>query len=337
MRSRISCFLFTVVGVVMLLQPTAFAQSEDELPQQDPPQRLDAREAGEAWFSRMQEALRTLNFSAKFVAIDPFGMQMYRWLHSVNAENGEVEVLEQLDGPPQPIIRVNNRLSYFQSVGDSYSTEGSHIIGPWPEGIHTPVSRLSSSYDIVLAGGVRVLDTQAIHVRLLPKDAERYNYSFYIDRNTGMLLGAKTFAPQGELLSQVLLSHFEYQQHPIEDLERSVSEVQMPRMLSTGRESDSTQSWVVEGKPIGFQLVRQQMVELSPFTSLADHMLFSDGMTQFSVYVNSGEERPAPVRVQSLYSVVSVDKGPFTVTVVGKIPIPLAERVARSVERVNGQ
>lgn len=323
--------VLSFLSIYALFVAPSIAQENQEQ-ERDNLEQSEARQAGELWFSRMQEALLTLNFSAKLVVVDSFGMQMYRWLHSVDENELEIEVLEQLDGPPQPIIRVDNRLSYFQSVGESYSTEGEHIVGPWPEGIYESVERLLESYDIYLAGGARILDTQAIHVRMIPTSSDRYSYSFYMDRNTGMLLGAKTFAPEGQLLNQVLLSHFEYQHGPIQELESSVNELQFPEIRSTGSVTETTSQWSVSELPIGFQLIRQQVVALQPFTSSADHLLFSDGMTQFSVYINHGRERPAPVSVQSLYSVVSVDKGAYAVTVVGKIPIPLAEVIAQSVQ-----
>jgi len=291
--------------------------------------------AAERWFERMQNSLQTMNFNATFVSADPFGMQMYRWLQSVHGDSLSIEVLEQLEGAPQPIIRVNNRLSYFSAAGPSYSTPGSRIVGPWPEGIHESIERLRESYEILLAGGVRMLDSPTIHLRLIPHQTDRFSYSVYVERASGMLFGVKTYAPDGSLLSQVILSHFEHQDQPIEELERSVEDVDFPAYASPNGDIEQTSQWRVSELPRGFRLIREQRVNLRPMNTGADHMLFSDGMTQFSVYVNDDVQRPLPMRFQSLYSVVSLEQSNYSVTVVGKIPATLAESVAQSVVRVS--
>jgi len=286
---------------------------------------------GEFWFKRMQLALNELNYRASFIAMQPSGLQAYRWVHSVTNMGNNIEVIEGLNGPHNQAIRFNNRVTYLSSVNDAYSVPATTLSGPIPSGLYGKYANIHKSYNVVAVGGDRVVDRDAQHVRLIPHTRDRYLYSLWIDRDTGMLLGINTYLPSGDIVEQILLTSLDVQDEPLVELVQleeqweTSPETQTPAMLM------SESKWQFDWLPPGFELERQQRVRVAMNGPMAEHFMFSDGMAKFSIYINEDSSQMAPVQYENLISMVSVLHNSFAVTVVGKIPLPVAQQVAGSV------
>lgn len=292
---------------------------------------------GQYWFEHMQAALNQLNYQASFITMQPSGLHTYRWAHSLTPIGNQIELIEGLNGPQNQAIRFNNKVTYLTTGQEPYSVAAIRLSGPIPAGIYSNYGTLKKSYNVVAVGGDRVVNREAQHVRIIPYMRDRYLYSLWIDRATGILLGINTYLPSGDLVEQILLTSLQVQTEPLAELEQveqrweESNGVENNLTLSKRMAASPKQAWHFDWLPAGFETVRQQQVRITANGPLTEHYLFSDGMVQFSVYINEGSAEIAPVQYESLVSMASVVQNNYAVTVVGRIPLPVAQQIASSV------
>src|SRR5690554_290655 len=280
-------FLCGVLGAGAVLPTAALAQS-GEAPVQDSTERTveQSIQDGQIWFERMQHALRTKNFNASLVHVQGQRVELFRWLHGHSEDGQDLEVLYSLNGPEIHIVRRAQRVSYFHPMISPYSVRAKSLFGPIPLGFYAEFSELSESYNAVAMGGARVIDRPAVHVRLVPRDQERFGYSLWLDRETGMLLRMATISPSGDILEQIQMTSVELSDQINPDL-LQIQQVGLPPLAQDEMNQQAVQhEWQKNWLPQGFKRVRANHHRL-PMTGIAaDYFLYSDGMTRISVYVS---------------------------------------------------
>ncbi|MCC5856414.1 MAG: MucB/RseB C-terminal domain-containing protein [Idiomarina sp.] len=286
---------------------------------------------GAFWFDRMQTALRELNFSASFVTLHSGGMEAYRWVHGVTTSGDSIEIIAGLNGPENQAIRMNNRVTYFSPVISPYSLHSQTLSSPIPSGLYERFQEIRESYDAVPAGGGRVVDRAAQHIRLVSRSPDRYLYSLWIDRDTGMLLSVVTFSTEGDVLEQVLLTSINVFDEAAPELEQISEHWTAPPEVRPDIQDAEIGDWQFEWLPAGFQRVRQNRLQVALDGPVADHYMYSDGLAKFSVYVSADEDRASAMQYEGITSLYSHDHGQYTATVVGRIPLHIAQRIAASV------
>lgn len=332
-----------IVGVVVAFGLNTFVLSAAQAVQSEPntiiPVELEQQQAlaqasaeGEYWFKRMHMALNNLNYRASFIDMQPSGLQAYRWLHSVTSAGNHIEVIEGLNGPHNQAIRINSQVTYLSSLSDAYSVPSNTLSSPILSGLYGEYSDMSHAYNVVAVGGDRVVDRDAQHLRIIPHARDRYLYSVWIDRETGLLLGVNTYLPSGDIVEQVLLTSIHVQAEPLTELEQLEEQWDnLPASQAAVKPPVIPTKWTFDWLPPGFKLERQQRVRVAMNGPIAEHFMFSDGMAKFSVYISESNDQIAPVQYESLMSMVSVKHNNYSVTAVGKIPLAIAQQVAAAV------
>lgn len=292
-----------------------------------------ALEEGERWFNLMQQALTEYNFNASLVHVQGQRIEMFRWLHGHTSDNEELELLHSLNGPEIHIIRRGQTVSYFHSMSSPYSIRANTMFGPIPTAFFRNFSEISEAYNAVPMGGARIMDRTTVHVRLIPKDQDRYGYSLWLDRESGMLLRMLTVNQEGEPLEQVQLTALEITSELNSELEQ-VTELNLPPLVNDVHRAVGVQhDWQTNYLPRGFSLIRGNHHRL-PITGIAaDYYLYSDGLTRVSVYVSEDPEAAANLRYDGLESLYSHSFADYSVTVVGRLPMATLQRIATSVRR----
>ncbi|RUO22518.1 hypothetical protein CWE08_04900 [Aliidiomarina iranensis] len=306
---------------------------EDDVETQLPAGEQRALLEGERWFNLMQKALTEFNFNASLVHVQDQRIEMFRWLHGHNSENEELELLHSLNGPEIHIIRRGQTVSYFHSMSSPFSVRANNMFGPIPTAFFREFENISKAYDAVPMGGARIMDRTTVHVRLLPKDQDRYGYSLWLDRETGMLLRMLTLSQEGEPLEQVQLTALEITNEPNPELAQ-ILDLNLPPVVEDIHRGVSVQhEWQTNYLPRGFTLVRGNHHRL-PITGIAaDYFLYSDGLTRISLYVSEDPEAAVNLRHSGLESLYSHSYADYSVTVVGRLPMATLQRIATSVRR----
>lgn len=312
------------------LEPSA---SQEPTTQSTSPNTAQQERDGATWFDRMQQALRTQNFSASLVHVQGQRVELFRWLHGRTEDGVELELLFSLNGPDIYLVRQNQQVSYFHPMISPYSLRAQALFGPIPTAFYESFDRISPSYSAVAMGGGRVLDRPAQHIRLVPKDQQRFGYSLWLDRETGMLLRMATVAPTGDILEQVQLTSLDFSTEIQTDL-LQVQDSPMPPLVRDPDAGSALQhEWRQTWLPEGFSRVRANHHRL-PMTGIAaDYFLYTDGMTRVSVYVSQDPRASTNLQYEGLESLYTHRHRDFSVTVVGRLPMETLQRIAASVAR----
>lgn len=301
-----------------------------------------AEEDVSAWLDRMSRAVDSLNYRGTLVHMRNGHVDTLRIIHRAD-ENGIRERIYSMDGQPREILREGNQVRTLLEGNQPLIVEGRIGARLLP---HLPVSQLSSpilAYRMDFAGTERVagMNTRVIEIR--PRDQFRYGHRFWLEEKTGMLLRSALLDHAGRHLQKLTFVDIELGV-PISDSElapaievRDAPEATMdehsvppPAAASELRQA----SWTPARLPDGFRLASVGSgvsADGRPF----EHLLFSDGLTSFSVYVEEAGGGQASERIDAI-GPVHVYTGMVEqnrVTVVGEVPPATVALIAQQLQR----
>lgn len=292
----------------------------------------EALAQGADWYDRMNQALRQLNFDAALVHVRGQRVEPYRWLHGLSENGQEIEVLSGLNGPEYKVLRLGNHVSYYHSMGSPYSLRSAVLDGPFPSGFFHPFAEISEAYNAIAVGGGRVIDRPAQHIRVLARDRQRYGYSIWLDKETGMLLRSATLSVEGDVLEQVQLTSLQISEDFPENL-RELKDVTRPPMVEDNSNRNEVEgNWELSWLPAGFKLLRSNHHQMAVTGQQTDYFLYSDGLAKVSVYIGLREQGTGPVQVEGADSLYAKELGNYMVTVVGRLPFETVKRIADGVQ-----
>lgn len=291
----------------------------------------DTQTDGAHWFAKMQQALRQLNFDASFVHARGERIEPYRWLHGVSDSGVEIELLAGMNGPEYRALRHNDLVSYYHALGSPYTMRATIVDGPVPNGFFQPLKRINSAYHVISVGGDRIMDRPAQHIRVVARDRQRYGYSVWVDRESGMLLRSATLSMDGDVLEQIQLTSLFVSEQFNENLQE-LKNVARPPVIDDRSNSRPLQgSWTVGWLPEGFNLLRSNSHRMAVTGQTADYFLYSDGLAKVSVYISRHTDATQAMQIEGAESLYSVRLEGHQVTVVGALPLATVQRIAQSV------
>jgi sigma-E factor negative regulatory protein RseB len=205
---------------------------------------------------------------------------------------------------------------------------------------------VSPYYAFEDAGDDRMAGYQARVIAITPRDAYRYGYRFWIDKNTRMLLKSDLTGVDGTPIEQVMFTRLVIGTDiPVDDLQPSLTgdgyawHRQEDIRRTAGDSAAGEPGWTVGRLPGGFRLTHFQHKRMREGRGDTEHMVFTDGLATVSVYV---EEKPggqpgftglSTMGAMNAYRLMQDD---VQVTVIGEVPAATVEMIATSVERAAG-
>ncbi|HEX6155179.1 MAG TPA: MucB/RseB C-terminal domain-containing protein [Burkholderiales bacterium] len=285
-----------------------------------------------AWLRKMQDAAQKLSYTGTFVYQNGSRSETSRITRFVEA-GGDIEKLEVMDGVPREIVRTRDTVRCYLPGARLVKVDRRTERG-FPALLPERISAVAKNYDISLGETRRIAGYDCQAVVLTPKDNLRYGYRLYADSASGMLLRAVTFDANGEQIEQ-----FMFTQLAIGGVTRDMVR---PRHASRDwRVEDAEASparavgWGLSSELPGFQKVielKRRLRDSRP----ASQMVYSDGLAAVSVFIESLEGRPEPVR-PGLASMGAIhmytrEVANHVVTVVGEAPAASVQRIADAVE-----
>ena len=285
-----------------------------------------------AWLRKMQDAAQKLSYTGTFVYQNGSRSETSRITRFVEA-GGDIEKLEVMDGVPREIVRTKDTVRCYLPGARLVKVDRRTERG-FPALLPERISAVAKNYDISLGETRRIAGYDCQAVVLTPKDNLRYGYRLYADNASGMLLRAVTFDASGEQIEQ-----FMFTQLAIGGVTRDMVK---PRHASRSwRVEDAEASparlagWGLSSELPGFHKVIELKRRLSD-SRPASQMVYSDGLAAVSVFIESLEGRPEPVR-PGLASMGAIhmytrEVANHVVTVVGEAPAASVQRIADAVE-----
>ncbi len=294
-------------------------------------------QSAKLWLERLSQSLRQLNFTTSFVVVKNNQVEPYHWLHGVSEDGVELEIFAHLNGPRRDILRKGDTVSYIQPEQEPYSVISADMRAPIPAIFRGDISELEESYRFISVGRSRILGRVAQLVRIVAKDKYRFSYWLWLDQKTGLLLKMAVLTHQGQLLEQIQFTHIEMSEQLTENLAQ-FQLTDLPKVIKSNNSQQSKPlSWQVNWLPQGFNVVKSNQHRLNSYSQNSDKavgfMLFTDGLVEFSVYVNPSKEKfRAPEYANDGSTMVfnQILQG-VEISVVGDVPLLTAKKIAESI------
>lgn len=230
---------------------------------------------------RMTNALHTLNYEGVLVYLHENRLETLNLLHRV-AQGLVQERLVSLSGPVRTVARERDRILSAQPEGQPVAVKspgGGHILAT--EGIDP--AALGAHYRVDILGTARIAGRDTEVIGIIPRDALRYGYRFYIDRASALPLKSDLIDQQEEPLEQLMFT----------TISLSPSDGTAPartgQPVRNAPATEASSRWRFETLPAGFQLVFHREIR-QPDGSLTEHFLFTDRLCAYSVYIEDANQ-----------------------------------------------
>lgn len=312
--------LVIIIGVV---QPHALAQTSAEL------------------INRMSEATKKLDYEGVFVFSRGDKMDVMRILHKFDGES-EREKITSLTGHAREIIRNGQTVTCIFPDTQEVMVERSRaesISSKLPE----PIEAISDHYQFSTAGDERIAGRDTWVVSISPRDAYRYGYQLWIDKENHLLLKSELRDESGEPLEMVMFTQLEiHDALPDELFSPSITGREFTWYQYTqengavaaaaATEVSGPSQWQVTWMPEGFSL--SDYDERNVTDTPLEHMIYSDGVSSVSIFIEriTGAD-PANTGTMNLggVNVYARTEDGYQVTAVGEVPQATVKRMVDSV------
>jgi sigma-E factor negative regulatory protein RseB len=291
------------------------------------------------WLDRIAKSARELPFTGVYVHQTPDRTSTSRVTHIVDRNGVEHEKIESLDGPKSEIIRRNDEMICYQPETKTIRVDRRMSGRFFPGLITASPKTISENYRAKLGQVERIAGHECQWVILEPKDAMRYLHKLCSELGTGLLLRAQMFNDRNQLIEQFMFTQVDVSgniaRQPIksryEQLNGWVRE-------QSARVAQTTEAMLHFGNlPPGFRKVIELSRNLVGRQAPVSHLVFSDGVLNVSVFVESSGGQPlsgiAMVSEDGPTSFVTRAIADSHVTVMGEIPPAAVQAFAEGIRR----
>jgi len=299
--------------------------------------------------TRAADASRTVTYQG--VAIYRGGgdqFEVFKVQHRF-LNGSERERISNMTGDPVQLLRTDDRVIWVLPKGQTVTRERPTLKGVLSQLTPERVAQLASWYSFVDEGASRVADRACSGILVAPRDAFRFGYEVWYDKETRIPLKISLVGAHGEVLEQLMFTEVSFPGTiPDAALETEVdtskfnlvAKSEHPLDLAATPEGDSGPSQVVFGSlPPGFQVVSREHRPLpNGQPGQMEHLLLSDGLATVSVF--SAIRPPRPEKpfsgISHVGSVQAYGRmvGDYHITIVGEVPSPTIRLIGDNVSPV---
>lgn len=291
-----------------------------------------------SWLERMQEAVRGLNYEGEFVYAHGDQLEAMHIVHRADTD-GESERLLSLNGAAREILRDNEVLTCILPDSRSVVVEKSRPRAYIPQALLELDGKLERWYEFAVEGEDRMTGRAAVVIGIRPRDALRYGYRLWLDRDSGMLLKSDLLDENGKAIEQMMFTSLQI-----------LPQIKRARLLPeiSGRDfkwfkpdmeeragDEMPHRWTVDSPPPGFMMGMRKEHGLPMKRMPVEHLFYTDGLASVSVYIEKHEQDAPMLDGASRMGAVnaygrSLGDG-HRVTVVGEVPAATVAMMARAV------
>lgn len=288
-----------------------------------------------AMLRKVYQATEKLSYTGTFVYQQGERSETSRVTRLADA-SGQTERLEVLDGVPREIVRTRGEVKCYLPESQTVKVDRFAEQRSFPALLPEQVTELARHYTITRGEGARIAGFDCDSLVLTPADDLRYGYKLWFDRNSGMLLRARTFNERGETVEQ-----FTFTQLSIGNVSRE--KVRAKHAAKRWRIEDSSvapadlerSGWTMSAPLPGFRKVTEVTRQLGDSRPVGQ-VVYSDGLAAVSVFIEPLAGRAEPPRPglskMGAIHIYTREVASHIVTVVGEAPAASVQRVAQTVE-----
>jgi sigma-E factor negative regulatory protein RseB len=298
-----------------------------------------AEDPVEDWLVRMDHAVASISYRGTLVSTGGSRIDTMRIVHRAD-DSGVRERIYALDGPKREILRDRDQVRWLVSGQASVVVDNPFPTRLFPRIPLTEILGQDSVYEIRAAGRGRVASRSARIIEISPTDGYRYGRRLWLDDQTAMLLRSVVFDAEGRIVEMISFVDIELGTS-ISDGEldsalsnpSNVARYQLGDRHSAAPKAGGVPLWMPESLPRGFRL--SSVGHGYSDGKRYEHLLFSDGLSSFSIYVEPVGKGGIVEHVEARGSMHiytgSIDER--RVTVVGEVPAPTVRLVGRHIRR----
>lgn len=292
-----------------------------------------------ALVGRIQQAAQRETYAGTYVHQQNNQVQSSRIVH-VADRTGEHEKLELLDGQEREFIRHNDDVRCYIPDRKLVLVDKRAKYDSFPALLTGTLVDLDTHYEMLAQGDDRIAGRPVVVVRVAARDADRYGYRLWYDRDSWLLLKAQTIGEKGSVIEQVAFSDI------VIGAKVDRSRVK-PSVTSTEGWRTEVSSmvpvdlgaagWSVAEPVAGFRKVMEIRRSFGTRSDVGQ-MVYSDGLATISIFI---EASPPPGAVEGDASkgpihVVTRRLGGYWLTIVGDAPAGAVKRMAQGVTLETG-
>ncbi len=295
------------------------------------------------WLMKINEAARTLNYDGVFVYEHNTQLETMRIVHRQEGGRRQ-ERLVSLNGAPREIIR--NEREVICYLPDEKSVLVEHRKADpkaFPALLPAQLQELEQNYEIQLGKLSRVAGRNAQQLLIKPRDALRYGYQLWADRETGLLLKADLLDTRGQPIEQFMFTHLriggaipDRALEPESPMQGMVWHREEVAPEGSAR-PEGTPRWQARTLPKGYRLTTHIARQLPMRRVPIEHFVYSDGLAAVSVFVEKYDKTTSGMQGLSKMGAVhafSARVDGHKVTVVGEVPAETVSLIGNAVAAV---
>jgi sigma-E factor negative regulatory protein RseB len=288
------------------------------------------------WVARVSQAARQLNYVGTIVYQHGARVETSKLTH-LNDNGTEFEKLLSLDGPAREVVRNQGDVRFYYPDAKLVRVEPRTFRNAFPSLSPEQQKSLLQFYEFRTVAGERVGGYAADVAVFEPKDAFRYGHRFWADTATGLLLKARVLNERGEVVEQFaftdLTVNAKIEHAMVEPSWPAVPPDWQVKEAPAGDVAPNDTGWLVTRIPPGFTKIMEGFRKLRNRRDPVAHLVFSDGLSAISVFVEPFASAPAPTGMQQQggLNVYSVKQNDHLVTVLGEAPGATVRLIGNSV------
>jgi sigma-E factor negative regulatory protein RseB len=293
------------------------------------------------WLRAMSQASQDLTYRGTFVYLHDGRLEAVRIIHRA-AEGDEQERMIALTGEAREVIRDNERVTCILPKSKAVMVGRSIPRKPFPSALPRDLDALTDNYEFLAMGEDRVSGLPSRIVLIRPRDAFRYGYRLWLDRDNSLLLKSDLIDAEGRAVEQMMFTDMQVMDEvPAEDLEPALGGEgytvigHADQTAATDDAAPIHSDWAVADLPAGFMVTHHNRHSMPSAEGDVEHLVLSDGLATVSVYIEpQSPEHEGPSGLSSMGAVhaLGVRRGDYQITVVGEVPRLTVERIEQSVQ-----
>lgn len=303
-----------------------------------------AAEEARQWLERMIQTTQTLNYEGTFIYVQGPHVEAMRIVHG-GGPDGERQRLISLNGPPREIVVANNSVICLLPKRQATFPGGDYQRSSFPISIPRDLGRLESHYGFELLGEDRIAGLPARVIAIKPRDAWRFGYRLWLDRQNAMVLRSALLDDKGYPLEQLMFT--DLQVRPRID-ETAFASPALPQNAEPPPATRTTEdprppagvpvthsAWRVAQLPEGFVKVLHNRFAETSGRHPTEHMVFADGLATVSVFLEKLDGAPPLLQGGSQLGSMNAFgtvMGNHQILVVGEVPAATVRYIATSIQ-----
>ena len=296
-----------------------------------------------SWLTRIDAAADRRNFQGTFVVSAAGMVSSTRIVHYCEGNN-RVERIDTLDGQARRVVRHNDVVHTLWPSSRVVSIEQRDGLASFPALLQGGNdARYAEHYRLQPLGTDRVAGHEATVLQLKPRDAFRFGYRLWVEKDSALLLRAEVLGARDEVLESAAFSDLTINVKPqSQALLQPLRKLDGWRVLrpTVTRARLDAEGWSMQVALPGFREIgcMKRPIEPSGDGAAAQVLqsVWSDGLAYVSVFVEPYDAerhtRPMQTAIGATHTLMQ-RQGDWWVTVMGEVPARTLRRFAAALER----